>query len=148
MLSPIVWEYVSRHGAKWQLALAWLGTAAVVLLASNRESWIVFALATVLWVWVYARRLELHPLKLLPIVLIAAVAGAGAYQANSKFAQRVDQSIGALDFTYESLNPASSFRVHLWNNALTVLENHPINGAPCGAIVMRTPNMPRRTILT
>lgn len=130
MLSPIVWEYVSRHGAKWQLALAWLGTAAVVLLASNRESWIVFALATVMWVWVYARRLELHPLKLLtPIVLIAAAAGAGAYQADSKFAQRIDQSIGALDFTYESLNQASSFRVHLWNNALTVLENHPINGA-------------------
>ena len=130
MLSPIVWEYVSRHGAKWQLALAWLGTAAVVLLASNRESWIVFGLATVMWVWVYARRLELHPLKLLtPIVLIAAVAGAGAYQADPKFAQRVDQSIGALDFTYESLNQASSFRVHLWNNALTVLENHPINGA-------------------
>ncbi len=130
MLSPIVWEYVSRHGAKWQLALAWLGTATVVLLASNRESWVVFALATVMWVWVYARRLGFHPLKLLgPIVLIAAVAGAGAYQANPKFAQRVDQSIGALDFTYESLNQASSFRVHLWNNALTVLENHPINGA-------------------
>ncbi len=130
MLSPIVWEYVSRHGAKWQLALAWLGTAAVVLLASNRESWIVFAVATVMWVWVYARRLGFHPLKLLtPIVLIAALAGAGAYQANPKFAQRVDQSIGALDFTYESLNMASSFRVHLWNNALAVLENHPINGA-------------------
>lgn len=130
MLSPIVWEYVSRNGAKWQLALAWLGTATVVLLASNRESWIVFALATAMWVWVYAQRLGLHPLKLLtPIVLIAAVAGAGAYQANPKFAQRVDQSIGALDFTYENLNRASSSRVHLWNNALTVLENHPINGA-------------------
>lgn len=130
MLSPIVWEYVSRHGAKWHLALAWLGTAAVVLLASNRQSWIVFALATVMWVWVYARRLGFHPLKLLtPIVLIAAVAGAGAYQTDSKFAQRVDQSIGALDFTYESLNQASSSRMHLWNNALTVLENHPINGA-------------------
>ena len=130
MLSPIVWEYVSRNGAKWQLGLAWLGTAAVVLLASNRESWIVFALATVMWVWVYARRLGFHPLKLLgPIVLIVAVAGAGAYQANPKFAQRVDQSIGVLDFTYESLNRASSSRMHLWNNALTVLENHPINGA-------------------
>jgi O-antigen ligase len=84
----------------------------------------------VLWSWVYARRLEFHPAKLLvPIVLIAAVAGAGAYQANLKFAQRVDQSIGVLDFTYESLNTASSFRLHLWNNALVVLENHPINGA-------------------
>lgn len=130
MLSPIVWEYVSRQGTTWQLALAWLGTAAVVLLASNRESWIVFALATVMWGWVYARRLGFHPLKLLtPIMLIAAVAGAGAYQVNPKFAQRVDQSIGALDLTYESLNMASSFRVHLWNNALVVLENHPVNGA-------------------
>jgi O-antigen ligase len=130
MLSPIVWEYASRNGKKWHLALAWLGTAAVVLLASNRESWIVFALATVMWVWVYARRLEFHPLTLLtPIVLIAAVAGAGAYQANPKFAQRVDQSVSALDFSYESLNVASSLRLHLWKNAATVLENHPFNGA-------------------
>ena len=130
MLSPIVWEYVSRHGAKWQLALAWLGTAAVVLLASNRESWIVFALATLLWSWTYARRLGLHPIKLLlPIALAAGVAGFGAYQANPKFAQRVDQSIGVLDFSYESLNAASSLRLHLWENAVTVLENHPLNGA-------------------
>lgn len=130
MLSPIMWEYVSRHGAKWHLALVWLGTAAVVLLASNRESWIVFALATVIWGWVYAQRLGFHPIKLLlPIVLIAIVVGAGTYQVNPKFAQRVDQSVGALDFTYESLNMASSFRVHLWKNALEVLKNHPINGA-------------------
>lgn len=130
MLSPMVWEYVSRHGAKWQLALAWLGTAAVVLLASNRESWIVFGLATVMWTWVYARKIGFHPLRLLvPIVLITVLAGSGAYQANPKFAQRVDQSVGAFDGTYESLDNASSFRVHLWNNALTVLENHPINGA-------------------
>lgn len=129
MLSPIVWEYVSRSGAKWQLAVAWLGTAAVVLLASNRQSWIVFAVASVIWGWVYARRLGPHPARLLvPIVLVAAVAGVGAYQANDKFAKRVDQSIGALDFSYEGLNAASSNRLHLWKNALTVLENYPING--------------------
>ena len=130
MLSPVVWEYVSRQGAKWQLALAWLGTAAVVLLASNRQSWIVFAIATLLWAWVYARRLGFHPVRLLaPLALAAVVAGVGAYQANAKFAQRVDQSVAALDFSYESLDAASSYRMHLWNNALTVLENHPFNGA-------------------
>lgn len=130
MLSPIVWEYVSRNGAKWQLALAWLGTAAVVLLASNRESWIVFAIATLMWSWVYARRLGFHPIKLLaPVVLAGAVAGVAAYQVNPKFAQRVDQSSAVLDGNYESLNNASSYRLHLWSNAVTVLENHPINGA-------------------
>ncbi|HEY9098802.1 MAG TPA: O-antigen ligase family protein [Thiobacillus sp.] len=130
MLAPVLWEYVSRHGKNWQLALAWLGTAAVVLLASNRESWIVFAIATLMWSWVYARRLGFHPVKLLaPLALIALAAGAGAYQANAKFAQRMDQSMAALDFSYQSLDKASSFRVHLWNNAVTVLENHPINGA-------------------
>ncbi|MDP1645326.1 MAG: hypothetical protein Q8L71_07465 [Thiobacillus sp.] len=87
MLSPIVWEYVSRHGAKWQLALAWLGTAAVVLLASNCESWIVFAIATVLLGWAYARWLGFHTVKLLgPIALVAVMAGVGAYQVNPKFA--------------------------------------------------------------
>lgn len=130
MLSPIVWECVSRHGAKWQLALAWLGTAAVVLLASNRESWVVFAVATLMWTWVYARRLGLHPIKLLiPMALAAMVIWGGVYQVNPKFAQRVDQSTSARDLGYESLNAATSFRLHLWNNALSVLENHPVNGA-------------------
>lgn len=130
MLSPIVWEYVSRHGAKWQLALAWLGTATVVLLASNRESWIVFAIATLMWSWVYARRLGFHPARLwVPIMLIAVVAGFGTYQVNPKFAQRMNQSIEAMDFSYEGLNAASSQRLHLWRNALTVLEHYPVNGA-------------------
>lgn len=130
MLSPIVWEYVSRNGAKWQLALAWLGTAAVVLLASNRESWIVFAMATLVWAWVYARRLELHPARLLlPLMLVAGLAGAGAYQTNPKFSQRVDQSLAVLDFSYEGLDRAGSLRMHLWGNAFTVLQNHPVNGA-------------------
>jgi O-antigen ligase len=129
-LSPIVWEYVSRHGAKWQLVMAWLGTAAVVLLASNREGWIVFALATVLWSWVYARRLGFHPARLLmPITLIAVVVGVGAYQVNPKFAQRVNQSTAAQDFSYESLNIASSLRLQIWSNAVNVLEHNPINGA-------------------
>lgn len=130
ILSPIVWEYVSRHGAKWQLALAWLGTAAVVLLASNRESWIVFALATLIWGWVYAKRLGLHPGRLLlPLILVAGLVGVGAYQTNPKFSQRIDQSRAALDFSYEGLNTASSMRMHLWRNALKVTENHLINGA-------------------
>jgi O-antigen ligase len=130
MLSPIVWEYVSRHGEKWQLALAWLGTAAVVLLASNRQSWIIFALATLLWVWAYARRLGLHPARLfLSLMLVTGLAGVGAYQVNPKFSQRIDQSMAVLDFSYEGLDRASSVRMHLWSNALTVMENHPFNGA-------------------
>ena len=130
MLSPMVWEYFSRHGAKWHLALAWVGTAAVVLLASNRESWIVFAIATVMWGWLYARRLGFSPLKLLtPIVLIGGIAGTVAYQVNPKFAQRVNLSAAALDFSYAGLEKASSERMHLWTDAAMVLESHPINGA-------------------
>jgi O-antigen ligase len=130
MLSPFVWEYVSRQGAKWQLALAWLGTATVVLLASNRESWIVFAIATLMWSWVYARRLGFHPTRLLaPIVLAGVMAGVAAYQVNPKFAQRVNLSAVAQDFSYQSLNTASSLRLQVWSNAVNVLEHHPINGA-------------------
>ena len=130
MLSPLVWEYVSRTGAKWQLALVWLGTAAVVMLASNRESWIVFALATLIWSWSYARRSGWHPARImLPLVLATALIGAGAYQGNPKFSQRVDQSLAVLDFSYEGLDKAGSLRMHLWRNALAVIENHPINGA-------------------
>jgi hypothetical protein len=130
MLSPMVWEYFSRHGAKWQLALAWLGTAAVVLLASNRESWIVFAVANVMWGWVYARRLGFSPLKLLvPIMLVAVIAGVGVYKVNPKFADRVNQSADALDFSYAGLNAASSSRMLLWSKAVEVLEKYSVNGA-------------------
>ncbi len=130
MLSPMVWEHFSRQDAKWKLTLAWLGTSAVVLLASNRESWIIYAIATLMWGWVYARRLGFSPLKLLvPVVLIGALAGTIAYEVNPKFAQRVNLSAAALDFSYAGLETASSERMHLWSNALQVMESHPINGA-------------------
>lgn len=130
MLSPMVWEYFSRQGAKWQLALAWLGTSAVVLLASNRESWIVYAIATLMWGWVYARRLGFSPLKLLvPIALAAIIAGVGVYKVNPKFAQRVNQSAAALDLSYAGLDAASSSRMLLWSNAVKVLQQYPVNGA-------------------
>lgn len=130
VLSPFVWEYASRHAAKWQLALAWLGTAVVVLLASNRESWIVFAVGSLIWSWVYARRLGSSPFRLFAyMALAAALMWVGAYQINPKFAQRVDQSNAVQDLSYESLNNASSLRLHLWSNAVSVFENHPINGA-------------------
>jgi hypothetical protein len=129
MLSPLLWEYASRHGSKGQLVLAWAGSAAVVLLASNRESWIMFALATLLWGWVYAQRLGFHPAKLLaPLTLVAVFAGIGAYQLNPKFSARVDQSKAALSFNYTGLEAASSMRVHLWNNAFTAALDHPVNG--------------------
>lgn len=130
VLSPFVWEYASRHGAKWQLALAWLGTAIVVLLASNRESWIVFAVGSLIWSWVHARRLGSSPLRLFAYMALATVLmWVGAYQINPKFAERVDQSNAVQDLSYESLNNASSLRLHLWSNAISVFENHPINGA-------------------
>ncbi len=130
MLAPIVWEYVYRQGRTWHLVLAWFGTAMVVLLASNRESWIVFTVATVMWGWVYARRMGFHPLKLLvPTAVIIFLTAILAYQANPKLATRIDMSLAALDLTYEGLDKAGSRRMHLWSNAVAVLQNHPINGA-------------------
>lgn len=129
MLSPVVWEYVSRHGAKWQLALAWLGTAAVVLLASNRQSWVVFALATVLWGWRYTHSHGLRTLwMLVSAFAIAALTGTAAYQFNPKFAAQIDKTLLAEHFTYEGLNDASSGRLQIWANATRAFLDHPVNG--------------------
>ncbi len=129
MLSPIVWEYVSRAGTKWQLGLAWMGTAAVVLLASNRESWVVFVLVTMVWAGDYAHRHDLRPLRILvPAVLTAVLAGFAAYHLNSKFATQVDKTLLAGHFTYESLNNASSGRLQIWANAGRAFLDHPLNG--------------------
>lgn len=129
MLSPVVWEYIAREGKKWQLGLAWLATAVVVLLASNRESWIVFAIVTVMWGWGYARRLGFHPVKLFaPIVLATVVASVSAYQTNPKFAMRVDQSVAAFDLSFASLDAASSSRMLLWSNTVKVMQEYPVNG--------------------
>lgn len=86
-------------------------------------------IVTVMWGWVYATRPGFHPVKLLaPIALATVVVAAWAYQANPKFTQRIDPSMAVLDFGYEGLNRAGSLRLHLWSNALTVLERHPVNG--------------------
>lgn len=130
MLSPIVWEYVSREGRRWQLALAWLGTAAVVLLASNRESWIVFAIATVMWCWIYARRIGSSPSKLIVlIIMVTVIAGVSVYQVNPKFVQRIHRTAAALDFSYDGLDAASSSRILLWDKTVRIFGHYLINGA-------------------
>lgn len=129
MLSPVVWEYVSRQGAKWQLALAWLTTAVVVLLASNRQSWVIFVLATALWGGRYAYSHGLRSLWMLVLALaITALAGTAAYQFNPKFALQIDKTLLAERLTYEGLNNASSGRLRIWENATQVFLDHPVNG--------------------
>lgn len=129
MLSPIVWEYVSRVGPKWQLGLVWLGTAAVVLLASNRESWMVFGLATVVWGWGFAQRLRFRPLRILaPAALVVILAGLTAYHFNPKLAVQVDKTLLVERLTYENLNNASSGRLQIWANATRAFLDHPVNG--------------------
>lgn len=129
MLSPIVWEYVSRHGAKWQLALAWLGTAAVVLLAGNRQGWVVFTLASVVWGSRFAWQAGVSPLRfLVPAGLVIVFALPAGYVLDARFAQRIDKTLAFSSFDYEGLNTASSARLQIWDNAVQVWRDHPVNG--------------------
>ncbi len=129
MLSPLLWEYVSRQGTRWQLVAVYAATAVVVLLSSNRQSWVVFALASLVWGSGYARRHGFSLIKILvPVALAALIAGYAGYVLNPKLAVRIDKSRNAETFTYKGLNDASSGRLQIWENAAQAFQDHPING--------------------
>jgi Lipid A core - O-antigen ligase and related enzymes len=134
MLAPLLWAHVARRYSWPELLAIWIASMVIVLLASNRESWIMFAIATVLWGWHYARRAAIKPLVLfLPIVVATALVAYSADRLDPKVAVRMQQSQSALKMNYAGLEQASSLRMGLWKNASEAALDHPINGVGASA---------------
>lgn len=129
MLSPLLLEYARRRWNGW----AWAATAAIVMgavmIAGMRSGWVAMGMVIGVYAVLMLRRenRELRRVTLaIPIILISVIAI--TYASSPLIQQRVDATMALGQGTEEALNKASSLRLPIFRNALSMYRDHPVNG--------------------
>lgn len=127
LLAPFALQ-VSLERGRWPLfAVTALVLLVVILLAGARAAWVSHGLAVLLTLWAslgLRKTLWIGSALLVTGSLIAAL----GYQLSPRFAQRVDRTLTALDGDREAIDHALSGRLDIWQTALHMGTEHPING--------------------
>jgi len=122
-LSPFALEMaVERFHAP-----GWIATAVifglVILLAGSRASWLVYALVLILSGWQRIGRR-----RLLGLLVGAVLASAMAFVLSAQFASRIERSLEVFSGDRAGLNDALSGRLSIWDAAVGMIADHPVNG--------------------
>lgn len=128
VLSPFaLWAARQRWGVRG-LILAFVFVLGPVLLAGSRAAWLCYALVALGFAWREAR----SPLRFAGLCVIGAVAlslaGGVAWKTSTRFHERMDRTLLALQGTDESVDAALSGRLDIWHTSINMIAAHPVNG--------------------
>ncbi|KRE96545.1 polymerase [Frateuria sp. Soil773] len=128
VLSPFaLWAARRRWG--WRgLAAAFLLLLGPVLLAGSRAAWLSFALVALAFGWREARSPRRFAAIAVAGVLALALAGAVAWQASTRFHERMTRTLAAFDGHEQGLDQALSGRLDIWRTSARMIAAHPWNG--------------------
>lgn len=122
-LSPFALWVAGRRFGLLGWVLAMLAMGAVIVLAGSRASWITYALVVALSGW------KLLGWRKLVVIFAIAVAAAGALTLYSpQLQQRVDKTTQIFNDDDMGLDTALAGRGRIWNAAVCMIREHPING--------------------
>lgn len=123
-LSPFALEMAAEkfHAPGWIVTATLLGT--VILLAGSRASWLVFAMVLLASGW---RRLSRRQL-VLTMAIGLVISSALALSFSSQFSSRIERSLEVFSGDRAGLDAALSGRLSIWNAAVGMIADHPING--------------------
>jgi O-antigen ligase len=128
VLSPFVFAAARARWGWRGLLLAFAFQLMPVLLAGSRSAWIMYALATLAFVWMHTRA----PLRFAAWALAAACAAAlgvaVAWQHSGRFDVRFDRTLLALQGSEQALDVASAGRLRIWHTALAMGAANPVAG--------------------
>ena len=110
-----------RSRMAWLLVV--LALAAVLALAGSRASWITFGLIALFSGWGL-----LGGRKLLGLLLLGIGLAAGLTMVSPQLQQRVQRTTMAFHGGADGVNQALSGRSDIWEAALCMIRQHPING--------------------
>ncbi len=99
----------------------------VVLLAGARAAWLTLGLVLLLALWRHVGGWRRGVLVLPAVALLGALIGALSYVGSDRFAARIERSVAAFEGA-EGLDHALSFRLPIWQAALQMIREHPLNG--------------------
>jgi O-antigen ligase len=128
VLSPFVLAVAHARYGIAGFAVAALAVAAAVALAGSRAAWIVLAVVYAAWAWRLTRSAWRFAAVAAAGVVVLAVVGALFYQADARFAARVDRTAAGLTLDRAALDHALAGRVPIYETAARMIVAHPVNG--------------------
>jgi O-antigen ligase len=128
VLSPFaLWVAGDRWGWRGLLA-AFVLLLGPVLLAGSRAAWLCYALVALAFAW----RAAASPRRFLALCAIGAVllAGGGllAWTTSSRFHDRMERTLVALQGSGQALDTALSGRLDIWRASARMIADHPFTG--------------------
>ncbi|MBU1189127.1 MAG: O-antigen ligase family protein [Gammaproteobacteria bacterium] len=129
MLSPLLLEYLWRQARTGWFVLGLVAVVLLVLLAGMRAGWLLLPLIVLVYSWrVLRSRPRRHwPQWLLLAVLLAAGVVWLASQSDI-VQQRWQHSLAVLESDPDSLQTATTQRWLIWQTAMRMIAEHPLNG--------------------
>lgn len=127
-LSPLL-LWVAR--ARWKrpgLVVAFVFMLVPILLAGSRAAWLVYVLVGLAFAWRESRSVGRFALWCAAACVVAALAGALAWQYSPRFHARAERSLQVFSGSEAGINTALSGRLDIWHTAWKVYLAHPVNG--------------------
>jgi O-antigen ligase len=128
VLSPFVLALAHARYGLAGFALAALAVAAAVALAGSRAAWVVLVVVYAVWAWRLTRSLWRFAAVVAAGIGVIALIGTLLYQADERFAARVDRTAAGVSFDRAALDHALAGRVPIWETSARMIAAHPVNG--------------------
>ena len=128
MLSPLLIEHVRQRHSRFLWLGALLLIFGAVLIAGMRAGWLTIALIALVYQWLLLRHRGRHVRLLRWLLPLASVLLlVFAWMASPLVQERLNQSL-VTDLDNSSVNRSLSARLPIWEAAITMWQENPVNG--------------------
>ena len=129
MLSPLLLEYARREWPSWAWALSFTLILGAVMISGMRSGWLSMGIVLATYFLLMLKR-ENRDLRrtMLSVPVLAVLITAMSYFASPLFQERLEMTRAVYDGTSEAIDYASSERLPIFNAAIEMFKNHPVNG--------------------
>jgi len=133
VLCPLLWQHAARRWSRWQLAAIVIATVVVILAAGARSAWISILVVLLAYGGLSWHRHGRFPLALFALVAAMSIVTVAALWAGSeRFANRLENAIGAFTGSTAIMQDAIGHRLWIWRGAVNMIEANPLNGVGAG----------------
>ena len=141
MLSPLVFEYARRRWPAWAWGASFVLILGAVMISGMRAGWLAIAMVVFAYFVLMLREdnRELRGATIaIPVLSIAVIVL--SYFASPTVQDRVERTLAMTQGVESAIDYASSWRVPIFTNSITMYRAHPVNGVGVRAFPVAYPH--------